>query len=124
MVEREHSHSGDVTPPRGRPRERVILEEPEKPHKGLSTLEKVSEALGFELDDGREHGDGWKEFRRGVYTYPISFAIPANSPPTLHVDYGSITWKLKAVVHRPGTFKAKLQTSQDITDYDPRNLPA
>ncbi|CDO78015.1 hypothetical protein BN946_scf184907.g5 [Trametes cinnabarina] len=115
MVERDHSHGGDVTPPRGRPRERVILEEPEKPHKELSTLEKVSEALGFELDDGREHGDGWKEFRRGVYTYPVSFAIPANSPPTLHVDYGSVTWKLKAVVHRPGAFKAKMQASQDIT---------
>ncbi|KAH9889437.1 hypothetical protein C8Q73DRAFT_793631 [Cubamyces lactineus] len=112
MVEAEHGRPGDVTPPRGRTRDRVILEEPEKPHKELSTLEKVSEALGFDTD---EHGDGWKEFRRGVYTYPISFAIPANSPPTLHVDYGSVTWKLKAVVHRPGAFKAKLQTSQEIT---------
>ncbi|KAL7277783.1 hypothetical protein ACG7TL_008726 [Trametes sanguinea] len=115
MIEREHGRAGDVTPPRGRPRDRVILEEPEKPHKELSTLEKVSEVLGIELDDGREHGVGWKEFRRGVYTYPISFAIPANSPPTLHVDYGSVSWKLKAVVHRPGAFKAKLQTSQEIT---------
>ncbi|KAI0629402.1 hypothetical protein C8Q77DRAFT_1065317 [Trametes polyzona] len=117
MVEREYPHPGDITPPRGRARDRVILEEPEeKPvHKELSALGKVSEALGFELDDGREHGDGWKEFRRGVYTYPISFAIPANSPPSLHVDYGSVTWKLKAVVHRPGAFKAKLQASQDIT---------
>ncbi|KAI8970803.1 hypothetical protein BD414DRAFT_540689 [Trametes punicea] len=114
LVDPEH-RAGDVTPPRGRPRDRVILEEPEKPHKELSTLEKVSEALGFEVDDGREHGDGWKEFRRGVYTYPVSFAIPANSPPSLSVDYGSVTWKLKAVVHRPGAFKAKLQTSQEIT---------
>lgn len=50
-----------------------------------------------------------------MYTYPISFAIPANSPPTLHVDYGSVTWKLKAVVHRPGAFKQKLTAAQDIT---------
>ncbi|KAI0645200.1 hypothetical protein C8Q79DRAFT_970304 [Trametes meyenii] len=119
-LEREPGHAGDVTPPRGRTRARVILEEPEEPerppiHKELSALGRVSEALGFEVDDGREHGDGWKEFRRGVYTYPISFAIPANSPPSLHVDYGSVTWKLKAVVHRPGAFKAKLQASQDIT---------
>ncbi|KAI0368997.1 hypothetical protein BV20DRAFT_1044663 [Pilatotrama ljubarskyi] len=116
MVEHEGGRPGDVTPPRGRPRDRVIVEEPEKPvHKELSALEKVSEALGFEVDDGREHGDGWKEFRKGVYTYPISFAIPANSPPTLHVDYGHVSWKLKAVVHRPGAFKAKLQTSQEVT---------
>ena len=53
--------------------------------------------------------------RIGVYTYPISFAIPANAPPTLSVDYGSVTWKLKAVVHRPGAFKTKLTASQDIT---------
>ncbi|KAI0827960.1 hypothetical protein BC628DRAFT_1317081 [Trametes gibbosa] len=117
MVDPESSHTGDVTPPRGRPRDRVILEEPEVGppiHKELSTLGRVGEALGFEVDDGREHGDGWKEFRRGVYTYPVSFAIPANSPPSLNVDYGSVVWKLKAVVHRPGAFKAKLQTSQDI----------
>ena len=50
-----------------------------------------------------------------MYTYPISFAIPANSPPTLQVDYGSVTWRLKAVVHRPGTFKTKLTAAQDIT---------
>ncbi|KAL1938554.1 hypothetical protein VTO73DRAFT_11577 [Trametes versicolor] len=115
LIERE-AHHGEVTPPRGRARDRVILEEPEKPIlKELSALGRVGEALGFDVDDGREHGDGWKEFRRGVYTYPISFAIPANSPPTLHVDYGSVQWKLKAVVHRPGAFKAKLQTSHDLT---------
>ncbi|KAI0776243.1 hypothetical protein BD413DRAFT_263574 [Trametes elegans] len=117
LIEAEHEH-GNVTPPRGRPRDRVILEEPEQErpiHKEISALGRVSEVLGLDLDDGREHGDGWKEFRRGVYTYPVSFAIPANSPPSLHVDYGSVVWKLKAVVHRPGAFKAKLQTSQDIT---------
>ncbi|OJT05477.1 hypothetical protein TRAPUB_3706 [Trametes pubescens] len=115
LIERE-AHHGEVTPPRGRARDRVIMEEPEKPIlKELSALGRVGEALGFDVDDGREHGDGWKEFRRGVYTYPISFAIPANSPPSLHVDYGSVAWKLKAVVHRPGAFKAKLQTSHDIT---------
>ena len=52
---------------------------------------------------------------RGVYTYPISFAIPANAPPSLSVDYGSVVWRLKAVVHRPGAFKTKLTASHDIT---------
>lgn len=51
----------------------------------------------------------------GVYTYPISFAIPAMAPPTLHVDYGHVTWKLKAVVHRPGAFRSKLTAMQEIT---------
>ncbi|KAH9855952.1 hypothetical protein C2E23DRAFT_723228 [Lenzites betulinus] len=118
MIDPESAHPGEVTPPRGRARDRVIPEEPETDqpvHKEISALGRVGEALGFEVDDGREHGDGWKEFRRGVYTYPVSFAIPASSPPSLSVDYGSVTWKLKAVVHRPGAFKAKLQASHDIT---------
>ena len=50
-----------------------------------------------------------------MYTYPISFAIPAKSPPTLSVDYGSVAWRLKAVVHRPGAFKSKLTATHDIT---------
>lgn len=51
----------------------------------------------------------------GVYTYPISFAIPVNAPPSIRVDYGSVIWKLKAVVHRPGAFTSKLTASQEIT---------
>lgn len=51
----------------------------------------------------------------GTYTYPISFAIPANTPPTLHCDYGSVTYRLKATVHRPGTFTSKLTTSREVT---------
>ncbi|KAI0696679.1 hypothetical protein C8T65DRAFT_663417 [Cerioporus squamosus] len=114
MVER----GGDVTPPRGRTRDRAFFESGDTtgiPLKERSALGRVAEAVGFEVEDGQEHGDGWKEFRKGVYTYPISFTIPANSPPTLHVDYGSVTWKLKAVVHRPGAFKQKLTASQEIT---------
>lgn len=53
--------------------------------------------------------------RPGVYTYPISFAIPATAPPSLKCDYGSVTWKLKAHAHRPGTFTTKLSASQEIT---------
>ncbi|OBZ69662.1 hypothetical protein A0H81_10402 [Grifola frondosa] len=88
---------GDVTPPRGRTRDRSPgslrrTMDPGKEReympqhqKELSTLERMGEALGFEVDEGREYGDGWKEFRKGVYTYPISFAIPASSPPSLSV---------------------------------------
>jgi len=51
----------------------------------------------------------------GTYTYPISFTIPANSPPTLQCEYGSLTWRLKANVHRPGTFTQKLTAVRDVT---------
>lgn len=51
----------------------------------------------------------------GVYTYPISFAIPANSPPTLHCDSGNVSWQLKAFAHRPGAFTSKLSAAQAIT---------
>ncbi|KAH9942155.1 uncharacterized protein BXZ73DRAFT_41120 [Epithele typhae] len=118
LVESKPPHAGDRTPPRGRTLDRSLgqaAEDVSTPPKEHSTLARVSEALGFEADEGREHGDGWKEFRKGVYTYPISFAIPVNSPPSLQVDYGSVSWKLKAVVHRPGAFKTKLTASRDIT---------
>ncbi|KAI0919041.1 hypothetical protein AcV5_002059 [Taiwanofungus camphoratus] len=110
---------GDVTPPRGRTRERSLEgeehEEDMPHHKDWPTLGRVGEVLGLEADDHKENGDGWKEFRKGVYTYPISFAIPATSPPSLHCDYGSVTWKLKACAHRPGTFTSKLTAAHEIT---------
>ena len=51
----------------------------------------------------------------GVYTYPISFAIPASSPPTLNCEFGSVVWRLKAFAHRPGAFTAKLSATKDVT---------
>lgn len=51
----------------------------------------------------------------GVYTYPISFAIPSNSPPTLQCEFGAVSWRLKAFAHRPGAFTAKLTAGQEVT---------
>lgn len=51
----------------------------------------------------------------GTYTYPISFAIPANSPPTLLCEFGSVTYRLKATVHRPGAFTTRMTASRDVT---------
>lgn len=51
----------------------------------------------------------------GTYTYPISFAIPGNSPPTLDAAYGSVVWKLKANAHRPGAFTAKLTATREVS---------
>ncbi|OCH90613.1 hypothetical protein OBBRIDRAFT_819245 [Obba rivulosa] len=120
MLERR----GDVTPPRGRDRDRSVasargrtLEANDKAlhHKELSALGRVGEALGLDVEESKEFGDGWKEFRKGVYTYPISFSIPANSPPSMQCEYGSVIWRLKAYAHRPGTFTTKLSAMQEIT---------
>ncbi|TFK50963.1 hypothetical protein OE88DRAFT_1645213 [Heliocybe sulcata] len=82
--------------------------------KEKSALGRVGELLGLE-EDSDEYGDGWKEFKKGTYTYPISFTIPAGSPPTLQCEYGSVTWRLKATVHRPGAFKSKLTAQREVT---------
>ena len=50
----------------------------------------------------------------GTYTFPISFSIPGNAPPTMVCHFGSVHWRLKAYVHRPGTFKAKMMTSREV----------
>ncbi|RXW19203.1 hypothetical protein EST38_g6647 [Candolleomyces aberdarensis] len=59
-------------------------------------------------------GNGWKEFKKGTYTYPISFTIPSTAPPTLQCDYGSVVWKLYAHVHRPGAFKTKFTATREV----------
>lgn len=35
-------------------------------------------------------------------------------PPTLDCDHGSVTWRLKAQVHRPGAFSAKFVATRDV----------
>ncbi|KAF8124382.1 hypothetical protein EV363DRAFT_1354337 [Boletus edulis] len=54
------------------------------------------------------HGEGWREFKPGTYSYPISFLLPANLPPTFSLPYGSLSYAIKGVAHRPGTFTSKL----------------
>lgn len=64
---------GDATPPRGRTRERTIDEDViDNDDEGTavrererSTLGRVSEVLGLDGEDGKEWGDGWKEFKKG-----------------------------------------------------------
>jgi hypothetical protein len=65
-------------------------------------------------EEHKDTGDGWQEFKKGLYTFPISFTIPSYMPPTLSCDYGSVTWRLKANVHRPGAFTPKLSASRDV----------
>ena len=50
----------------------------------------------------------------GTYTYPIFFTIPNDSPPTMKADHGSLIWKVKAEVKRPGTFTSRLTVQQEV----------
>ncbi|KAL4252367.1 hypothetical protein ABKN59_004884 [Abortiporus biennis] len=107
---RESSPTGHPSPVRGRTMDsRTTIER----HK--SALGRMGEVLGIEAEDSKVYGDGWKEFKPGVYTYPISFAIPVNSSPSISCEYGSVIWRLKAYAHRPGAFKQKLAATQDVT---------
>ncbi|KAF8520275.1 hypothetical protein BU17DRAFT_89281 [Hysterangium stoloniferum] len=76
-----------------------------------TTLAKLTSAVRL---DEPSHVENWKEFRKGTYTYPVSFAIPSSYPPTIHCDYGTITYRLRGVVHRPGTLTSKLAASRDV----------
>ncbi|KAG9105365.1 hypothetical protein FRC07_009342, partial [Ceratobasidium sp. 392] len=85
-----------------------------------SALEKIGASLGLGVENGGGgevdgEGDMWQEFRKGTYNYPISFAIPSNTLPSLHCDFGSIVYRLKAVVHRTGTFVPKLVAQSEVT---------
>lgn len=56
----------------------------------------------------KDHGEGWKEFREGTYTYPIVFPLPPHLPPTYKLPWASLSYTLRAVVHRPGAFTSKM----------------
>jgi len=50
----------------------------------------------------------------GVYHYPISFTIPVSTPPTIHADFGSVVYRLKAVVHRAGALTSNLNDEKEV----------
>ncbi|KAH9062207.1 hypothetical protein EDB87DRAFT_1559472 [Lactarius vividus] len=76
-------------------------------------LNRVGEAFGLE-EEHKEVGDGWQEFRKGTYTFPISFEIPSHMPTSLDCDGGSIKWKLVAKARRPGVFTSKLSATREV----------
>ncbi|KAF9031228.1 hypothetical protein BDZ89DRAFT_1131959 [Hymenopellis radicata] len=84
----------------------------------MASKERISQMLGdmwkSEADDHKTEGNGWKEFKAGTYTYPISFTIPGNAPPTMQCNYGSVSWSLSATVHRLGAFTSKLEAQRDV----------
>jgi hypothetical protein len=99
---REGSRSRDVSPNRGRGR-----------NKGMKVL---TGAFGIAPDhEPGEDVHNWKEFRKGTYNYPISFPIPINTPPTIHAEFGSVVYKLKATVKRVGALTANLVEEMEVT---------
>ncbi|KAG5727101.1 Arrestin-related trafficking adapter 3 [Termitomyces sp. T112] len=107
----------DEKPPRGRTKEkRIKLSASSAPlahSKERSTLSKIGDILKFDLDHSPGESN-WKEFKKGTYTYPIAFALPANSPPTISCNYGTVAWRLQATVHRPGAFKSKYAAHREV----------
>ncbi|WVQ96129.1 hypothetical protein IAU59_003231 [Kwoniella sp. CBS 9459] len=82
-------------------------------HKGMKVL---TDKLGLGEHE-EHHGDdvhNWKEFRKGTYNYPISFPIPVNAPPTIHAEFGSVTYRLKATVIRVGALTPNLSEDMEV----------
>lgn len=51
----------------------------------------------------------------GTYNYPISFPIPLDAPPTLHTEFGSVMYRLKASVVRVGALTPNLVEEVEVT---------
>ena len=95
-------------------------------NKGMKVL---TGALG--VGDSHQEDDGesvhnWKEFKKGtsnslsrltlgIYNYPISFPIPVDSPPSLHAEFGSVVYRLKATVVRVGALTSNLVEETEVT---------
>ncbi|KAF8806558.1 hypothetical protein BYT27DRAFT_7191111 [Phlegmacium glaucopus] len=127
--ERDRERSTDTTARgrRGRTMERASA--PVNLNEAVDGLEKDSKHLkekgrgifamilgdrDKEKEKEKADAEGWKEFKKGTYTFPISFSIPGNAPPTMICDYGSVTWRLKASVHRPGTFNSQMRAAREV----------
>ncbi|KIM31493.1 hypothetical protein M408DRAFT_327686 [Serendipita vermifera MAFF 305830] len=106
-LERRESDESDERDERGRSRGR----------KDKGTIARIGEVFGLDLDEDDKIVDDdscWKELKPGVYNYPISFTLPSDLPSTIDADWGSVQYKLKANVHRPGAFTQKISTSTAV----------
>ncbi|KAJ3565551.1 hypothetical protein NP233_g7559 [Leucocoprinus birnbaumii] len=77
-------------------------------------FDKFGEMLRSDDKTQKDAGRDWKEFKKGVYTYPIYFQIPADSPPSMVCNYGAVMWRLRAHVHRPGAFRQKYTAERPV----------
>ncbi|KAL4071650.1 hypothetical protein V8B97DRAFT_2007174 [Scleroderma yunnanense] len=118
---------------RGRPMVRTVGHTPQnldvvpQPTQRPSSVQRESShhffglgrVLGLDCDDdaeddslqGRKQGEGWKEFKKGTYTYPIVLPLPPNLPPSYTLPWACLSYTLRGVAHRPGAFTSKLACS-------------
>lgn len=50
-----------------------------------------------------------------MYNYPIAFQLPPDAPPTIHTEFGSVTYRLKASVVRVGALTSNLIEEKEVT---------
>jgi hypothetical protein len=78
-------------------------------------MKVLTGAFGHTPDsDPSEDIHNWKEFRKGTYNYPISFPIPIDAPPTIHAEFGTVIYKLKATVKRVGALTPNLVEEMEV----------
>lgn len=82
---------------------------------------KMGRTIGRSSGKVRRHGTSERDARSmlissetGTYNYPISFAIAASSPPTIHADFGSVTYRLRATVFRAGALTPNLVEDTEV----------
>lgn len=57
----------------------------------------------------------WFELRKGEYEYPFSLSLPNDLPPTLHADFGRVSYQLRATVFRSGPLVSNLVAECEVT---------
>lgn len=57
----------------------------------------------------------WFELRKGEYDYPFSISLPRDLPPSLHADFGHVTYILRATVFRSGPLASNLTAQHEVT---------
>ncbi|KAJ7502991.1 hypothetical protein B0H11DRAFT_1711405 [Mycena galericulata] len=97
---------------RGRTREKAPKSEGAGVSKERPTT--LGRAAALLLDKDQDKSESWKEFKKGTYTFPISFAVPQNSPPSMQCPFGRVVWRLKANVHRPGAFVTRMTAVREV----------
>ncbi|EJT51081.1 cyclin binding protein [Trichosporon asahii var. asahii CBS 2479] len=117
-MSRNSSSTGlqSLAPERGRSVETARGRSPgrrdESEHRGRSRQKKKS---AFSIGGGGdEEVHNWKEFPKGTYNWPISFSIPPNMPPSIHAEFGSVVYKLKAHVVRAGALTTNLSDEMEV----------
>lgn len=50
----------------------------------------------------------------GTYNYPISFPTPLTAPPTVHAEFGSVVYRLRASVVRVGALTPNLLEDTEV----------